>query len=99
MSMSLMFRGKAIFKPLNTGWIDDHVACVREWIANIFFYTKDGVLKGYILIGDTGRAGIYTSLVRERVPLDSIDFELTKKTASNFIFSKETRRKKFGGVV
>ncbi len=40
-SMSAMFRGKAIFKPLNTGWIDDHVACVREWIANIFFYTKN----------------------------------------------------------
>ncbi len=41
-SMSKMFRGKAIFKPLNTGWIDDHVACVREWVANIFFYTKNG---------------------------------------------------------
>ena len=40
--MSMMFRGRAIFKPLNTGWIDDHVACVREWIANIFFYTKNG---------------------------------------------------------
>ena len=35
------YRGKEIFKPLNTGWIDDHVACVREWIANIFFYTKN----------------------------------------------------------
>ena len=41
-SMSAMFRGRAIFKPLNTGWIDEHVACVREWIANIFFYTKNG---------------------------------------------------------
>ena len=37
-----MFRGKEIFKPLNTGWIDDQVACVREWVANIFFYTKNG---------------------------------------------------------
>ena len=42
-SMSLLFRGKAIFKPLNTGRIDEHVACVREWVANIFFYTKNGV--------------------------------------------------------
>jgi len=41
-SMSAMFRGRAIFKPLNTGWIDEHVACVREWVANIFFYTKNG---------------------------------------------------------
>ena len=40
-SMSRLFRGKAIFKPLNTGYIDDHVACVREWVANIFFYTKN----------------------------------------------------------
>jgi len=41
-SMSRLFRGKAIFKPLNTGRIDEHVACVREWVANIFFYTKNG---------------------------------------------------------
>ena len=40
--MSLGYRGKDIFKPLNTGRIDDRVACVREWIANIFFYTKNG---------------------------------------------------------
>ncbi len=40
--MSRMYRGKEIFKPLNTGWIDEHVACVREWVANIFFYRKDG---------------------------------------------------------
>ena len=39
--MSLLFRGKAIFKPLNTGKIDERVSCVREWIANIFFYTKN----------------------------------------------------------
>lgn len=43
MSMSRMFRGKAIFKPLNTGRIDARCACVREWVANIFFYTKNGV--------------------------------------------------------
>ncbi len=41
-SMSVMFRGRAIFKPLNTGRIDERVACVREWVANIFFYTKNG---------------------------------------------------------
>ena len=39
-SMSMLFRGKAIFKPLNTGHIDEHVSCVREWIANIFFYRE-----------------------------------------------------------
>ena len=40
--MSKMYRGKEIFKPLNTGWVDEHVACVREWVANIFFYRKGG---------------------------------------------------------
>ncbi len=38
--MSWKFRGKEIFKPLNTGRIDEHVICVREFVANIFFYTK-----------------------------------------------------------
>ena len=38
--MGKMYRGKQIFKPLNTGWIDENVACVREWVANIFFYRK-----------------------------------------------------------
>ncbi len=38
--MSRIYRGKEIFKPLNTGRIDTHVSCVREFIANIFFYTK-----------------------------------------------------------
>lgn len=40
--MSRLFRGKRIFKPLNTGRIDDKVSCVREYVANIFFYTKNG---------------------------------------------------------
>ncbi len=41
-TMSFIYRGKEIFKPLNTGRIDDHVSCIREWIANIFFYTRNG---------------------------------------------------------
>ncbi len=63
------------------------------------FFTKDGLLKGYILIGETERAGIYTSLIREKTPLSTVDFEFAKKYASNLIFSQETRRKRFGGVV
>ena len=38
--MSKLYRGKEIFKPLNTGWVDDHVACAREWVANVFFCRK-----------------------------------------------------------
>lgn len=40
--MSFSYRGKEIFKPLNTGWIDEKVSAVREWVANVFFYTKNG---------------------------------------------------------
>ncbi|MDO4976849.1 MAG: MBL fold metallo-hydrolase [Eubacteriales bacterium] len=40
--MPLKYRGKEVFKPLNTGVIDEHVKCLREYIANIFFYTKNG---------------------------------------------------------
>ncbi len=40
--MSFVFRGKEIFKPLNTGYIDSSVSCIREYVANIYFYTKDG---------------------------------------------------------
>ena len=42
-AMSRMYRGKEIFKPLNTGWIDENVACVREWVANIFFYRNGDI--------------------------------------------------------
>ena len=40
--MSFLFRGKEIFKPLNTGFIDERVSCIREYVSNIYFYTKDG---------------------------------------------------------
>lgn len=62
-------------------------------------YTKDDLLKGFILIGDTTRAGLYTSLIRNRTPLSSIDFEKMKKTATSAAFSSEMRTKCFGGVV
>lgn len=62
-------------------------------------FVKDGLLKGFILIGQTERAGIYTSLIREKTPLDTIDFETMKQVATSAAFSSENRRKKFGGVV
>ena len=63
------------------------------------FFTKDNKLIGYMLINDTARAGIYTSLIREKTDLSTVDFELLKKVATTFAFSKENRGKKFGGVV
>ena len=62
-------------------------------------FIKDGKLNGFILIGGNERAGLYTSLIREQTPLDTINFELMKKEATSFAFSSEKRRKKFGDVV
>ncbi len=62
-------------------------------------FTKDGLLKGFILVGKTERVGIYTSLIREKTPLDTINFETMKKNATSVAFLPENRRKKFGGVV
>lgn len=70
-SMSALFKGKAIFKPLNTGWIDERVACVREWVANIFFYTKGGTT---VMID----AGYNYARLREKMGWLDIDPESIK---------------------
>ncbi|MBQ1490733.1 MAG: FAD-dependent oxidoreductase, partial [Blautia sp.] len=62
-------------------------------------YYQDDRLKGFILIGVQERAGIYTSLIREKTPLSSINFDLMKKAATTVAFSPEVRVRKFGGVV
>ncbi len=62
-------------------------------------FAKDGVLTGFILIGDVSRAGIYTSLIRERTPLDTIDFEAVMREPSLLPFGREYREKKLGGAV
>lgn len=59
---------------------------------------KDGVLKGYILIGNVARAGIYTSLIRNKTPLESIDYELIQQKPQLMAFSRAERRKKLGGT-
>jgi len=61
------------------------------------FY-KDNLLKGFILIGDVARAGIYTSLIRERTPLDTIDFELIKERPQLMAFAKKERKSRLGEV-
>lgn len=60
--------------------------------------TKDGLLKGFILIGDVKRAGIYTSLVREKTALDTINFELIKEKPQLMAFAAKERAVKLGGA-
>ena len=62
-------------------------------------FTRDNLLTGFILIGQVERAGIYTSLIREKIPLDSINFDILKKNPTLFAFSQNKRGKILGGVV
>lgn len=57
-------------------------------------FVKDGLLKGFILIGDVARAGIYTSLIRNKTPLEEIDFDLMKRAPQLSAFAKEVRKDK-----
>ena len=61
-------------------------------------YTKDNLLKGYMVIGDIKRAGIYTSLIRERTPLDTVDFDLIFESPQLMAFSSSERAKKLAGA-
>lgn len=55
------------------------------------FFIQDGLLKGFILIGETERAGIYTALVRNKTPLASIDFNLIKEKPQLMAFGRDSR--------
>ena len=96
--------------PMNAiGFFDTHVLTAGvyegEVIADVHdnvykkLFIKDGCLVGFILINDFLRAGIYTSLIREKTPLDTVDFGMLMRTATSAAFTEENRRKKFGGVV
>ena len=61
------------------------------------FYS-DNLLNGYILIGNVEKAGIYTSLIRDRTPLDTIDFALVCEKPGLMAFTKEDRMAKLGGI-
>lgn len=60
--------------------------------------TKDDLLRGFILIGNVARAGIYTSLIRERTPLDTIDYELIREKPQLMAFTREDRGVRLGGA-
>ena len=59
---------------------------------------SDGLLKGYILIGEISRAGIYTSIIREKTPLCEINSDLLKTSPQLLVFDKAVRKKKLAGA-
>lgn len=54
------------------------------------FCMKDGLLKGYMLIGDISRGGVYTTLIRKAIPLDSLSGEF--KDAPEYVLIPKTVR-------
>ncbi len=108
-----MAGGKALFDkgiPMNSiGFFGLHIMSAGAYEGEIYeertensikkLFTKDNHLKGFILVGCGERAGIYTSLIREKTPLSSLNFDILKKTATTAAFSEKIRRKKFGSVV
>ncbi len=54
-------------------------------------YYKNNLLIGFILIGDVSRAGIYTSMIRNRISLDRINFDLLKDKPQLMAFEKNMR--------
>lgn len=60
--------------------------------------TAGNHLRGFILIGDIERAGIYTRLVREKIPLDEIDFEAIAERPAEMAFSRAVRKVDLGGI-
>jgi NAD(P)H-nitrite reductase large subunit len=95
--------------PMNAiGFFGLHIITAGSYTGNIhaessrnnyrrLFYS-DNKLKGYILIGNVEKAGIYTSLIREHTPLDTIDFALVCEKPGLMAFRKEERMVKLGGV-
>lgn len=74
-----------------TAWTEKNARTYKKLVS------KDNRLKGFILIGDVARAGIYTSLIREQTPLDTVDYDLLKQKPQLMAFTREERAVKLGG--
>lgn len=89
--------------PMNAiGFFETHVLtagvyegeCIEEVSDKVYkkLFLKEGRLVGFILINDFLRAGIYTSLIRNKTPLAEVDFELLKNRPQLLAFSAEERK-------
>ncbi|MCL2186744.1 MAG: FAD-dependent oxidoreductase [Treponema sp.] len=94
--------------PMNAiGFFGLHIITAGNYTGEVFLkseeenykklFFSENKLNGYIIIGDVEKAGIYTSLIRERTPLDSIDFALVCEKPGLMAFTKEDRNIKLGG--
>lgn len=101
-----MAGGNAVYDnaiPMNAiGFFGLHIITAGTYDGDCYTHTenenykklfyKSNHLKGYIMIGDINRAGIYTSLIKKQTPLSSIDFDLVKEKPQLMAFSKKSRK-------
>jgi NAD(P)H-nitrite reductase large subunit len=106
-----MAGGEKVFDkaiPMNAiGFFGLHMITAGNYTGDVYaqsescnykrLFYSDNKLNGFILIGDVDKAGIYTSLIRERTPLDTIDFALVCEKPGLMAFTKEDRMVKLGG--
>ena len=59
---------------------------------------RENQLKGFILMGDVKRAGIYTSMIKERIELGEVDADMLKDKPQMMMFGKKRRLEKLGGI-
>lgn len=94
--------------PINSaGFFDLHMVTAGSYTGKCIDASKNGefrkffidnnLLKGFIIIGDVARSGIYTSLIRDKTPIDSIDFDTIKDEPRLLAFSKSRRESILGG--
>lgn len=99
--------GKAI--PMNSiGFFGLHIITAGTYDGEEYIETngnnykklivRDGLLKGYILVGNIAKAGIYTSMIRERMALSSLDFDSIKKNPSMIAMNESYRKLKLSGI-
>lgn len=84
---------------MTAGTYEGEEYCKRTERTYKALFTKDGLLKGFILINLPERAGIYLKLLKERIPLGTVDFEALKTSPAWSAFSPEVRAKNFAREV
>ena len=84
---------------MTAGTYEGEMYCERTERTYKVLFTKDGLLKGFILINLPERAGIYLKLLKERIPLEAVDFEALKTSPAWSAFSPEARAKNFAREV
>lgn len=84
---------------MTAGVYEGEMYCERTECTYKALFTKDGLLKGFILVNLPERAGIYLKLLKERTPLGAVDFEALKTSPAWSAFSPEVRAKNFAREV